>query len=64
MRKISIKTVDGERFDYTDSKIFDYATILNDWTSSGFISCPIEDGYKYINKDNIVSITVREIDNA
>ena len=63
MRKISIKTVDGSRFDYEDKDelIPDVKALLNSWPIGAFYGFPIEGGYKYFNKDNIVSITEKEI---
>ena len=66
MRKISIKTVDGGRFDYEDKQglIPDVRALLNSWPYGAFYGFPTSDGVKYFNKDNIVSITEKEIDDA
>lgn len=59
-RKISIKCVDGSRFDYDATG---YRFELNDAIASHFIIFDIEGGTKVINVDNIVSITDINTDN-
>ena len=59
-RKISIKCVDGSRFDYDATG---YKFDLNDVIASHFIIFDIEGGTKSINVDNIVSITDISTDN-
>ena len=54
LRKISVKCVDGSRFDYDATG---YKFDLNDAVASHFIIFDIEGGTKSINVDNIVSIT-------
>ena len=60
-RKISVKCVDGSRFDYDATG---YKFDLNDAIASHFIIFDIEGGTKSINVDNIVSITDTVIDDG
>lgn len=66
MKKISIKTVDGSRFDYIDKDnlIQDAMTLLNKWPVNAFYGFPVEGGYKFFNQRNIVSVTETEIGDA
>lgn len=66
MKKISIKTVDGSRFDYIDKDnlIKDVRTVLKGWPVNSFLGFPIDGGLKYFNKDNVVTITETEIGDA
>ena len=63
MKKVSIKTVDGSRNEYTvkDGDKFDNDKFAYIFENAEYISFPIQDGVKFINKENIVSITVTEI---
>ena len=65
-KKISIKCVDGSRFDYTDKcgMIEDDLDFMDDCAKLLFIGFPVEGGFKYFNRDNVVSITVKEADDA
>ena len=64
-KKISVKCVDGSRFDYVDETnlISDENNFLNECVLLQFIGFPVEGGFKYFNRDNVVSITVKEADN-
>ena len=67
MRKISIKTVDGGRFDYVDAegKYKGIEEEINQTTSINpnfFIGFPVEGGTKFFNMVNVVSITEKEVD--
>ena len=64
MLKISIKTVDGGRFDYTDHAdlIPSIGKLFQKWESGCFLGFPVDGGTKYFNRDTIVSITAKEID--
>ena len=59
-RKISIKCVDGSRFDYDATG---YESDIENAFGAHFISFNIDGGKKYINVDNIVSITDISTDN-
>ena len=56
---VSIKTIDGAR---TDVKDFDIDKALNDTDSDNnmWLQVPVENGFKLINIEQIVSITVRD----
>ena len=56
--KYSIKTADGDRFQFERDTPLDVQRIAQ----SVFNSFPIEDGTKYFNTGNIVSITERIVD--
>ena len=60
-RKISIKCVDGSRFDYDATG---YKFDVEKAFIAHFVSFNIDDGKKYINVDNIVSITDTVIDDG
>ena len=64
MLKISIKTVDGGRFDYTDhyGQFLSIGELFQIWESGCFLGFPVDGGTKYFNRDTIVSITAKEID--
>ena len=57
-RKISVKCVDGSRFDYDATGYVEKAF------GAHFITFDIEGGTKHINVDNIVSITDTVIDDG
>ena len=59
-RKISIKCVDGSRFDFDATG---YRFKLDDAIASHFLMFDIDGGTKSINVDNIVSITDISTDN-
>ena len=60
-RKISIKCLDGSRFDYDATG---YDTDIEYVIGAHFASFDIDGGKKYINVDNIVSITDTVIDDG
>jgi len=60
-RKISIKCVDGSRFDYDATG---YKFDVEKAFGAHFITFDIEGGTKHINVDNIVSITDTVIDDG
>lgn len=67
MKKISIKTVDGSRFDYVDkdNKIPNLYNLLNSGISGNFFyGFLVENGIKFFNTANIVSITEKEVDDG
>ena len=62
MKKISIKTVDGSRFDLpnTENREIDFEGICE----GRLLRVPVEGGCKYFVIDNIVSITEKEVDDG
>ena len=66
MKKISIKTVDGSRFDYIDKDNLmpSAMTLLNGSPVNAFYGFPVDGGYKFFNQRNIVSVTETEIGDA
>ena len=64
-KKISVKCVDGSRFDFVDKdgKVKDPDEFIFACAKSQFSVFPVEGGFKYFNRDNVVSITVKEADN-
>ena len=67
MKKISIKTVDGGRFDYTDKDnlIPSIYNLMNGLPHGNFFyGFPVENGIKFFNIQNIVSITEKEVDDG
>ena len=65
-KKISVKCVDGSRFDYVDNEclIKEANEFVGSWREGCFFGFPVEGGFKYFNRDNVVSITVKEADDA
>jgi len=61
LRKISIKCIDGSRFDIDATG---YQFNLDDAIASHFLMFNIDGGTKSINVDNIVSITDTVIDDG
>ena len=61
MTKISIKTVDGSRFDYLD-KDGTFDNLGRELETNSFIVFPVDGGRKFINIDRIVSITETEVE--
>jgi hypothetical protein len=64
MKKVSIKTVDGSRNEYTieDGDDFDIDRFAYYYGNAEYIGIPINNnGIKYFNKAAIVSITVTEL---
>ena len=65
MKKISVKCVDGSRFDYLDKddKIPSLYNLLNSGLQENFFyGFPVDNGIKFFNTSNIVSITEKEVD--
>lgn len=64
MKTYSIKTVDGSRFDYVDvdNLIISVENLVAHLAENCFMGFPVENGNKYFNLRNIVSITEREVD--
>ena len=60
-RKISIKCLDGSRFD-CDATGYEFD--IENAFGAHFVSFNIDNGKKYINVDNIVSITDTVIDDG
>lgn len=68
MKEISIKTVDGSRFDTTSDGVTQKTAeeMILEAAKSGahFLQFFVDGGNKYFNIQNIVSITEKEIDDA
>ena len=60
-RKISIKCLDGSRFDYDATG---YESDIENAFGAHFVTFDIENGKKHINVANIVSITDTVIDDG
>ena len=60
----SIKSLDGSRFDWFPKDGQDLINELNagSFSYSKFIGLPIEGGTKWMNINNVVSITEMEVD--
>ena len=57
MTRVSVKTVDGSRFEYIAESEED----VEDMPSSGLYGFPVDGGIKYFNMCNVVSVTITEV---
>ena len=63
MKSLSIKTVDGNRFDYLD-KEGRFDNLEQEMEENSFLCFPVDGGHKLFNIDRIVSISVKEVING
>ena len=63
MKKVSIKTVDGSRFDYED-RDGRFDNLEEELECNSFLIFPVEGGRKFFNIYQIVSISEKEVDNG
>ena len=63
MKTLSIKTVDGNRFDYED-RDGRFENLENELECNSFLCFPVDGGHKLFNIDRIVSISVKEVNNG
>ena len=59
VRRVSIKTVDGSRFEFVDDGKYSFTNVL---ALPDFLSIEICGGRKLINMKNVISITETEVD--
>ena len=59
MKKVSVKTLDGNRNEFEVPDGWDVNSLISTYYSR-FLEFYIDNGTKYFNIDNIVSITERE----
>lgn len=59
MRRVSIKTVDGSRFEFVDDGKYSFTNVL---ALPDFLTIEIYGGRKLINMKNVISITETEVD--
>ena len=63
MKTLSIKTVDGNRFDFLD-KEGRFDNLEQELEENSFLCFPVDGGQKLFNIDRIVSISVKEVING
>jgi hypothetical protein len=63
MKSLSIKTVDGNRFDFLD-KEGRFDNLEQELEENSFLCFPVDCGQKLFNIDRIVSVSVKEVING